>query len=159
MQTFHTSHFNSPMSAPQSNLSSRIIGHGHHPIRASVRQVQSCPTRTLGAYAAVIRDSPSRAPLRWREFLSTKAAFLVLPDCFAQGLFDQGKLGCTPLNDYFVSTRRRGRPPEWEWEIKGQSKPLGVRLYEGGFKSQRAARLAGRKALKELLNRIALEGS
>jgi hypothetical protein len=53
-------------------------------------------------------------------------------------------------NDYFVSTRSEGRPPVWTWEIQRRSRPLGVRLYGGGFKSEFAAKLAGEKALSEL---------
>ena len=53
-------------------------------------------------------------------------------------------------SDYFVTTRGEGRPPLWTWEIQRRSKPLGVRLSGGGFKSELAAKLAGEKALSEL---------
>ena len=53
-------------------------------------------------------------------------------------------------DDYFVTTRGEGRPPLWTWEIQRRSRPLGVRLSGGGFKSEFAAKLAGEKALSEL---------
>jgi hypothetical protein len=52
---------------------------------------------------------------------------------------------------------RRGKRPEWQWEIQRRPKPLGVRLYRRGFKSEFAARLAGEKALRKLLDGIAKE--
>ena len=60
-----------------------------------------------------------------------------------------------PLPDYFVvvTTERR----VWRWEIQRQPIPLGVRLYEDGFKTEFAARLAGEKALREFLAAIAKE--
>jgi hypothetical protein len=45
------------------------------------------------------------------------------------------------------------------WEIQRRSKPLGVRLYGDGFKSEFAAKLAGEKALSELLDRLAEQES
>jgi len=61
------------------------------------------------------------------------------------------------LSEYFVSITSAGRPPEWRWEIKRQSKPLGIKLYANGFKSENAPKLAGEKALRELLDGIARE--
>jgi len=60
-------------------------------------------------------------------------------------------------NDYFVATKRRGRPRRWAWEILRQSRPLGIRLNGDGFKSEFAAKLAGEKALRELLDGLAQE--
>ena len=60
-------------------------------------------------------------------------------------------------NDYFVATKHRGLPRRWSWEIHRQSKPLGIRLNGDGFKSEFAAKLAGEKALRELLNGLAQE--
>jgi hypothetical protein len=60
-------------------------------------------------------------------------------------------------DDYFVVTKRRRRLEEWSWEIQRRSTPIGVRLYANGFKSEFAAKLAGEKALKELLDGLAQE--
>jgi len=60
-------------------------------------------------------------------------------------------------NDYFVATKHRGLPRRWSWEIHRRSKPLGIRLNGDGFKSELAAKLAGEKALRELLNGLAQE--
>jgi hypothetical protein len=59
--------------------------------------------------------------------------------------------------DYFVVTRPHGRPPVWTWEIQRRPKPLGVKLSGGDFKTESAAKLAGEKALAELLARLADE--
>jgi len=61
------------------------------------------------------------------------------------------------LNEYFVSITSSGKPPQWQWEIKGRPKPLGIKLYANGFKSEKAAKLAGEKALRELLEGLAKE--
>jgi len=63
------------------------------------------------------------------------------------------------LNEFFVSITRGEKPPEWQWEIKRRPKPLGVRLCANGFRSEKAAKLAGEKALRELLDGIAREQS
>jgi hypothetical protein len=59
--------------------------------------------------------------------------------------------------DFFVVVRRRRRLREWSWEIQRRSKPLGVRLNGDGFKSESAAKLAGEKALRQLLDGLAEE--
>src|SRR5262249_825044 len=61
-------------------------------------------------------------------------------------------------DDYFVVTKRRRRLREWSWEIQRRSKPLGVKLNGDGFKSEFAAKLAGEKALRKLLDGLAQEG-
>ena len=43
------------------------------------------------------------------------------------------------------------------WEIQRRSTPIGVRLNGEGFKSEIAAKLAGEKALRELLDGLAQE--
>jgi hypothetical protein len=59
--------------------------------------------------------------------------------------------------DFFVVVRRRRRLREWSWEIQRRSKPLGVRLNGDGFKSESVAKLAGEKALRQLLDGLAEE--
>ena len=59
--------------------------------------------------------------------------------------------------DFFVAVKRRRRLREWSWEIQRRSKPLGVRLDGDGFKSEFAAKLAGEKALRDLLDGLAQE--
>jgi hypothetical protein len=63
------------------------------------------------------------------------------------------------LNEYFVSITSSGKPPQWQWEIKRRPKPLGIKLYANGFNSEKAAKLAGEKALRELLDGIGSEQS
>jgi hypothetical protein len=60
-------------------------------------------------------------------------------------------------NHYFVSVSRFGKPSRWQWEIQRRPKPLGVKLCEAGFKSESAAKLAGEKVLRKLLDGIADE--
>jgi hypothetical protein len=45
----------------------------------------------------------------------------------------------------------------WCWEIRRKRKPMGVRLQESGFRSHRAAHLAGKRALEDFLNGLAME--
>ena len=60
-------------------------------------------------------------------------------------------------DDYFVVTKRGGRPGAWAWEIQRRSKPIEVRLNGDGSNSEFAANLAGEKALRELLDGLAQE--
>jgi len=65
-----------------------------------------------------------------------------------------------PASDYFVVTKRPKRHEEqWIWEILRRSTPLGVKICGGGFRTTQAAKLAGEKALKQLLEKIAQEES
>jgi hypothetical protein len=67
--------------------------------------------------------------------------------------------------DYSLTIKRYKRPRTlyrrakllWAWEILRRSKPIGVRLYGDGFTSEQAAKLAGEKALVELLARLRQE--
>ena len=61
--------------------------------------------------------------------------------------------------DYFVITKRDGQPPTWQWQILRMSKPLGIKLSGGDFKWEYSAKVAGEKALKELLDRLVQEES
>jgi hypothetical protein len=67
--------------------------------------------------------------------------------------------GTVLLNEYFVSVTSSGMPPQWQWEIKRRPKPLGIKLYANGFRSEKAAKLAGEKALRELLDGLARQQS
>ena len=61
-------------------------------------------------------------------------------------------------NEYFVTTSRSGeRPERWRWEIQRKSIPLGVKLTADGFQSEAVAKLAGKRALDELLSELSKE--
>jgi hypothetical protein len=61
------------------------------------------------------------------------------------------------LDDYFLIIKRfrrhrKARQTGWTWTIQRRSKPLGV-IYKGdNFATPQVARLAGEKALSELLH-------
>jgi hypothetical protein len=62
------------------------------------------------------------------------------------------------INDYYVVTSRPGQYPDrWRWEIHRKSKPLGLKMAEGGYQSESAAELAGKRALQEFLADLAKE--
>jgi hypothetical protein len=54
--------------------------------------------------------------------------------------------------DYFVAVE--GGKSGWSWRINRTSRPLGVTIVGGPLKTERAARLAGEKALRDLLERL-----
>jgi len=58
------------------------------------------------------------------------------------------------LSDYFVEIARDS-DGLWRWEIKRRSQPLGVKLYEGCFRTPAEAQLAGEKFLKQFLDSVA----
>jgi hypothetical protein len=60
------------------------------------------------------------------------------------------------LNDYFVEIARDTNGL-WRWEIKRRSRPLGVKLYEGRFRTPAEAQLAGENFLKQFLSSIERE--
>ena len=53
---------------------------------------------------------------------------------------------------YVVTSRMEGDPHAWRWEIRRKRKPLGVKLWEGDFRSSHEAQLAGKQALEDFLN-------
>lgn len=60
--------------------------------------------------------------------------------------------------EYYVVTREtEERPNGWMWEIRRHGKPMGVRVFEKGFRSQRAAEYAGRRELEQFLELLAAE--
>ena len=60
---------------------------------------------------------------------------------------------------YLIVFRRECGASEWCWEIRRKRKPMGVRLWQGGFRSHRAAHSAGRAALEDFLNGLAMEAT
>jgi hypothetical protein len=61
-------------------------------------------------------------------------------------------------NDYYVVTSRRGEHPDrWSWEIRRESKPLGIKMTEDGYQSDQAAQFAGKRALADFLSDLAKE--
>jgi hypothetical protein len=64
----------------------------------------------------------------------------------------------TPLNDYYVTTSQSGENPErWSWEIRRNSKPLGIKMMGDGLQSEQAAQFAGKRALENFLLDLAKE--
>jgi hypothetical protein len=65
----------------------------------------------------------------------------------------------SPEQEYFVVTTCRGglRGRSWTWEVRRRPRPLGVLLCGADFRTESAAKLAGEKALAELLRRLAEE--
>lgn len=60
--------------------------------------------------------------------------------------------------DYHIVTYETDkRPYPWRWEITRHSKPMGVRITEGGYQSQAAAQYAGKIALAGFLEALAIE--
>jgi hypothetical protein len=60
---------------------------------------------------------------------------------------------------YMVTRETEERPKAWMWEIRRHGKPMGVRLFEKGFRSQMAAEYAGRRELEQFMNLLAAEKS
>jgi hypothetical protein len=64
----------------------------------------------------------------------------------------------SPRRSFYVTISRAGSGQDsWCWEIRRKRRPLGIRLWEGGFRSHRAAQLAGKQALEDFLNGLAIE--
>jgi len=64
----------------------------------------------------------------------------------------------SPRRSFYVAISRTGNHQDgWFWEIRRKRRPMGVKLWEGGFRSHRAAHLAGKQALEDFLNGLSLE--
>ena len=64
----------------------------------------------------------------------------------------------SPRRTFYVTIFRNGTGKEsWCWEIRRKRKPMGVRIWEGGFRSHRAALLAGKNALEDFLNGLSMD--
>ena len=63
-----------------------------------------------------------------------------------------------PINDYYVITSVRvGHPDRWSWEIRRKSKPLGIKMTRDGYRSDTAAKFAGKRVLAEFLAELSKE--
>jgi hypothetical protein len=58
---------------------------------------------------------------------------------------------------YLVVSRSGSEQNAWCWEIRRKRRPMGVRLWQDGFRSHRAAHLAGKAALEDFLNGLAMD--
>jgi hypothetical protein len=57
---------------------------------------------------------------------------------------------------FYVAVSRNGHIRDgWSWEIRRRRRPMGVKLRESGYRSHRAAYLAGKNALEDFLNGLA----
>ena len=66
----------------------------------------------------------------------------------------------SPRRSFYVAVFRSIDHSEaWCWEIRRKRKPMGVRLWQGGFRSYRAAQSAGKVALEEFLNGLAMDAA
>jgi hypothetical protein len=64
----------------------------------------------------------------------------------------------SPRKSFYVMVSWTGSDDNfWYWEIRRKRKPMGVRLWASGFRSHRAAELAGKHALEDFLNGLAIE--
>jgi hypothetical protein len=62
----------------------------------------------------------------------------------------------SPRSAFYLAIFHRGNGRDaWCWEIRRKRRPMGVRLWEGGFPSHRSAQAAGRRALEDFLNGLA----
>jgi hypothetical protein len=59
---------------------------------------------------------------------------------------------------FYVAVFRSGNGRNaWCWEIRRKHRPMGVRLSDEGFRSHSAAESAGRAALEDFLNGLAMD--
>jgi len=60
--------------------------------------------------------------------------------------------------DYYITAFEAGqRPHPWRWELRRQSRPMGVRVGRSGYQSKAAAEYAGKQALEDFLEALAKE--
>jgi hypothetical protein len=60
--------------------------------------------------------------------------------------------------DYYVVTfETNASPQSWHWEIRRRGNPMGIRFTEGGYPTQTAAEIAGKRELTNFLYLLAKE--
>jgi hypothetical protein len=57
---------------------------------------------------------------------------------------------------YYVAISQAEERNSWRWEILRKRSAMGVKLWEGGFRSHQDAQLAGTRALEDFLNGLSL---
>jgi hypothetical protein len=62
----------------------------------------------------------------------------------------------SPRRSFYLVVSRDKRD-SWRWEIRRKWRPMGVRLWESGFRSYSAAQLAGKRALEDFLNGLSMD--
>jgi hypothetical protein len=63
-----------------------------------------------------------------------------------------------PRRSFYVAVSWTGDDQgSWRWEIRRKRKPMGVKLWDGGFRSYHAAQSAGKQALEDLLNGLSMD--
>jgi hypothetical protein len=72
------------------------------------------------------------------------------------------KLMAVPMkfdpSDYHLAMSEESRTPaRWRWEICRRSRPMGIRVWSGGYVSKLAAEFAGKRELDEFLKAAAEE--
>jgi hypothetical protein len=60
---------------------------------------------------------------------------------------------------YYVAISRTEERNSWRWEIRRKRSAMGVKLWEGGFRTYTDAQLAGKRALEEFLNGLSILAS
>jgi hypothetical protein len=64
----------------------------------------------------------------------------------------------SPRRSFYVLVSQTGDDQRsWCWEIRRKRRPMGVRLWEGGFRSYSAAQVAGKRALEDFFNGLSME--
>jgi hypothetical protein len=67
--------------------------------------------------------------------------------------------GHTARRFYCVAVSRTEQRDSWRWEIRRKRSTMGVKVWEGGFRSFHAAQLAGKQALEDFLNGLSIEAN
>jgi hypothetical protein len=57
---------------------------------------------------------------------------------------------------YYVAISRTEERNSWRWEIRRKRSAMGVKLWEGGFRTSEDAQTAGKRALEEFLNGLSI---
>ena len=74
------------------------------------------------------------------------------------GLRDPLRLVMIMNPDYYIVTRETNeRHNPWSWELRRHGRPMGVRVCGSGYRSQMAAEFAGKRALTDFLQALAVE--
>jgi hypothetical protein len=61
-------------------------------------------------------------------------------------------------SDYYIVTFQTNSDPQsWHWEFRRSRNPMGVKVREGGYQTQKAAESAGKRELAQFLELLAKE--
>jgi Recombinase len=121
-------------------------------LRPIIESLQSAGVTSLQGIARTLNERGIRTPRGKGQWQASQVWRLLARLEEGAEITPGGPRGVPVDKYYVVVTQSHGAL--WEWEIYRNNEPLPVRLWDGPYKSARAAEAGGRVALREFLENL-----